>query len=50
MIERDQIFVSIIAQGPDGAHLSSAFDRRLVFVFLAYDYFLTGRFAALRNE
>uniref|UniRef100_A0A3B4ESJ1 Regulator of telomere elongation helicase 1 n=1 Tax=Pundamilia nyererei TaxID=303518 RepID=A0A3B4ESJ1_9CICH len=30
VIERDQIFVSIIAQGPDGAHLSSAFDRRFV--------------------
>uniref|UniRef100_A0A3Q4GCI1 Regulator of telomere elongation helicase 1 n=1 Tax=Neolamprologus brichardi TaxID=32507 RepID=A0A3Q4GCI1_NEOBR len=33
VIERDQIFVSIIAQGPDGAHLSSAFDRRSVFFF-----------------
>uniref|UniRef100_A0A3B4Y0Q6 Regulator of telomere elongation helicase 1 n=1 Tax=Seriola lalandi dorsalis TaxID=1841481 RepID=A0A3B4Y0Q6_SERLL len=30
VIERDQIFVSIIEQGPDGIHLSSAFDRRFV--------------------
>uniref|UniRef100_A0A8C5HDJ8 Regulator of telomere elongation helicase 1 n=1 Tax=Gouania willdenowi TaxID=441366 RepID=A0A8C5HDJ8_GOUWI len=30
VIERDQIFVSIIDRGPDGVHLSSAFDRRLV--------------------
>uniref|UniRef100_A0A3Q0RHP5 Regulator of telomere elongation helicase 1 n=1 Tax=Amphilophus citrinellus TaxID=61819 RepID=A0A3Q0RHP5_AMPCI len=30
VIERDQIFVSIIGQGPDGKHLSSAFDRRFV--------------------
>lgn len=30
VIERDQIFVSVIDRGPDGVHLSSAFDRRLV--------------------
>uniref|UniRef100_A0A665WFC2 Regulator of telomere elongation helicase 1 n=1 Tax=Echeneis naucrates TaxID=173247 RepID=A0A665WFC2_ECHNA len=30
VIERDQIFVSIIDQGPDGVGLSSAFDRRFV--------------------
>uniref|UniRef100_A0A8C5HC08 Regulator of telomere elongation helicase 1 n=1 Tax=Gouania willdenowi TaxID=441366 RepID=A0A8C5HC08_GOUWI len=30
VIERDQIFVSIIDRGPDGVHLSSAFDRRFV--------------------
>ncbi|XP_071331236.1 regulator of telomere elongation helicase 1 isoform X2 [Trachinotus anak] len=30
VIERDQIFVSIIERGPDGVHLSSAFDRRFV--------------------
>ncbi|XP_061591579.1 regulator of telomere elongation helicase 1 isoform X2 [Cololabis saira] len=30
VIERDQIFVSVIDRGPDGAHLSSAFDRRFV--------------------
>ncbi|XP_069025206.1 regulator of telomere elongation helicase 1 isoform X2 [Embiotoca jacksoni] len=30
VIERDQIFVSIIERGPDGAQLSSAFDRRFV--------------------
>uniref|UniRef100_A0AAY4ES96 Regulator of telomere elongation helicase 1 n=1 Tax=Denticeps clupeoides TaxID=299321 RepID=A0AAY4ES96_9TELE len=28
VIERDQIFVSIIDRGPDGVQLSSAFDRR----------------------
>ncbi|XP_007575500.1 regulator of telomere elongation helicase 1 [Poecilia formosa] len=28
VIERDQIFVSVIDRGPDGVHLSSAFDRR----------------------
>ncbi|XP_075902006.1 regulator of telomere elongation helicase 1 isoform X1 [Nelusetta ayraudi] len=28
VIERDQIFVGVIPQGPDGVHLSSAFDRR----------------------
>uniref|UniRef100_A0A3Q1BIE7 Regulator of telomere elongation helicase 1 n=1 Tax=Amphiprion ocellaris TaxID=80972 RepID=A0A3Q1BIE7_AMPOC len=33
VIERDQIFVSIIDRGPDGVHLSSAFDRRLVLNF-----------------
>ncbi|KAF3696430.1 Regulator of telomere elongation helicase 1 [Channa argus] len=30
VIERDQIFVSIIEQGPDGVHLSSAFDKRFL--------------------
>ncbi|XP_040927591.1 regulator of telomere elongation helicase 1 isoform X3 [Betta splendens] len=30
VIERDQIFVSIIDRGPDGVHLSSAFDRRFL--------------------
>ncbi|XP_044068758.1 LOW QUALITY PROTEIN: regulator of telomere elongation helicase 1 [Siniperca chuatsi] len=30
VIERDQIFVSVIERGPDGVHLSSAFDRRFV--------------------
>lgn len=30
VIERDQIFVRVIEQGPDGVHLSSAFDRRFV--------------------
>ncbi|TKS77856.1 Regulator of telomere elongation helicase 1 [Collichthys lucidus] len=30
VIERDQIFVSIIDRGPDGVHLSSAFDRRFI--------------------
>lgn len=30
VIERDQIFVGVIPQGPDGVHLSSAFDRRSV--------------------
>ncbi|XP_047464709.1 regulator of telomere elongation helicase 1 isoform X1 [Mugil cephalus] len=30
VIERDQIFVSIIERGPDGVKLSSAFDRRFV--------------------
>lgn len=30
VIERDQIFVSVIDRGPDGVQLSSAFDRRLV--------------------
>ncbi|XP_040918142.1 regulator of telomere elongation helicase 1-like [Toxotes jaculatrix] len=30
VIERDQIFVSIIERGPDGEQLSSAFDRRFV--------------------
>ncbi|XP_076596702.1 regulator of telomere elongation helicase 1 isoform X1 [Chaetodon auriga] len=30
VIERDQIFVSVIDQGPDGVQLSSAFDRRFV--------------------
>ncbi|KAM9351348.1 regulator of telomere elongation helicase 1 [Symphorus nematophorus] len=30
VIERDQIFVSIIDRGPDGVALSSAFDRRFV--------------------
>ncbi|XP_034551917.1 regulator of telomere elongation helicase 1 isoform X2 [Notolabrus celidotus] len=30
VIERDQIFVSIIDRGPDGVELSSAFDRRFV--------------------
>uniref|UniRef100_A0A3B5KR97 Regulator of telomere elongation helicase 1 n=1 Tax=Xiphophorus couchianus TaxID=32473 RepID=A0A3B5KR97_9TELE len=28
VIDRDQIFVSVIDRGPDGVHLSSAFDRR----------------------
>lgn len=28
VIERDQIFVSVIDHGPDGVQLSSAFDRR----------------------
>lgn len=39
VIERDQIFVSIIDRGPDGVHLSSAFDRRLVsqFIFTKYE-------------
>lgn len=30
VIERDQIFVSVVDRGPDGVHLSSAFDRRFV--------------------
>lgn len=30
VIEKDQIFVSIIQQGPDGVQLSSAFDRRFL--------------------
>ncbi|XP_074538180.1 regulator of telomere elongation helicase 1 [Halichoeres trimaculatus] len=30
VIERDQIFVSVIDRGPDGIELSSAFDRRFV--------------------
>ncbi|CAB1417634.1 unnamed protein product [Pleuronectes platessa] len=30
VIERDQIFVSVIERGPDGVQLSSAFDRRFV--------------------
>ncbi|KAM8754557.1 regulator of telomere elongation helicase 1 isoform 1-T1 [Acanthopagrus schlegelii] len=30
VIDRDQIFVSVIDKGPDGVHLSSAFDRRFV--------------------
>ncbi|KAK2850793.1 hypothetical protein Q5P01_007069 [Channa striata] len=30
VIERDQIFVSVIDRGPDGVHLSSAFDRRFL--------------------
>ncbi|KAM6928948.1 regulator of telomere elongation helicase 1 isoform 1-T1 [Lycodopsis pacificus] len=30
VIERDQIFVGIIERGPDGVHLSSAFDRRFL--------------------
>nr|XP_057907226.1 regulator of telomere elongation helicase 1 isoform X2 [Doryrhamphus excisus] len=30
VIERDQIFVSVIERGPDGVLLSSAFDRRFV--------------------
>lgn len=30
VIERDQIFVSVVDRGPDGVQLSSAFDRRLV--------------------
>ncbi|KAA8591225.1 hypothetical protein FQN60_002168 [Etheostoma spectabile] len=30
VIERDQIFVGVIDRGPDGVHLSSAFDRRFV--------------------
>lgn len=28
VIERDQIFVSVVPRGPDGVLLSSAFDRR----------------------
>uniref|UniRef100_A0A667WJ51 Regulator of telomere elongation helicase 1 n=1 Tax=Myripristis murdjan TaxID=586833 RepID=A0A667WJ51_9TELE len=30
VIQKDQIFVSIVDQGPDGVRLSSAFDRRFV--------------------
>lgn len=30
MIDRDQIFVSVVDRGPDGVQLSSAFDRRFV--------------------
>ncbi|KAM4562897.1 regulator of telomere elongation helicase 1 [Odontesthes bonariensis] len=30
VIERDQIFVTVIDRGPDGVHLSSAFDRRFI--------------------
>ncbi|XP_044206766.1 regulator of telomere elongation helicase 1 isoform X1 [Thunnus albacares] len=30
VIERDQIFVSVVEQGPDDVRLSSAFDRRFV--------------------
>ncbi|XP_062282424.1 regulator of telomere elongation helicase 1 [Scomber scombrus] len=30
VIERDQIFVSVVERGPDGVYLSSAFDRRFV--------------------
>ncbi|KAJ8390129.1 hypothetical protein AAFF_G00110030 [Aldrovandia affinis] len=30
VIQRDQIFVSIVDKGPDGVQLSSAFDRRFV--------------------
>ncbi|KAG7471984.1 hypothetical protein MATL_G00103730 [Megalops atlanticus] len=30
VIQRDQIFVSVIDKGPDGVQLSSAFDRRFV--------------------
>uniref|UniRef100_A0A7N6B0I8 Regulator of telomere elongation helicase 1 n=1 Tax=Anabas testudineus TaxID=64144 RepID=A0A7N6B0I8_ANATE len=30
VIERDQIFVSVIERGPDGVQLSSAFDRRFL--------------------
>uniref|UniRef100_A0A8C7YUV4 Regulator of telomere elongation helicase 1 n=1 Tax=Oryzias sinensis TaxID=183150 RepID=A0A8C7YUV4_9TELE len=30
VIERDQIFVSVVDRGPDGVPLSSAFDRRFV--------------------
>ncbi|XP_034392939.1 regulator of telomere elongation helicase 1 isoform X3 [Cyclopterus lumpus] len=30
VIERDQIFVGVIERGPDGVHLSSAFDRRFL--------------------
>ncbi|XP_033485941.1 regulator of telomere elongation helicase 1 isoform X1 [Epinephelus lanceolatus] len=30
VIERDQIFVAVIEQGPDGVPLSSAFDRRFL--------------------
>ncbi|KAG7521076.1 regulator of telomere elongation helicase 1 isoform X1 [Solea senegalensis] len=30
VIERDQIFVSVIDRGPDGVQLSSAFDRRFI--------------------
>ncbi|XP_034733746.1 regulator of telomere elongation helicase 1 [Etheostoma cragini] len=30
VIERDQIFVGVIDRGPDGVHLSSAFDRRFL--------------------
>ncbi|KAM8863625.1 regulator of telomere elongation helicase 1 isoform 2-T2 [Spinachia spinachia] len=30
VIERDQIFVGIIERGPDGVHLTSAFDRRFL--------------------
>lgn len=30
VIERDQIFVSVVDRGPDGVQLSSAFDRRFL--------------------
>lgn len=30
VIDRDQIFVSVVDRGPDGVQLSSAFDRRSV--------------------
>ncbi|XP_068180728.1 regulator of telomere elongation helicase 1 isoform X2 [Antennarius striatus] len=30
VIERDQIFVSVVDRGPDGVNLSSAFDRRFI--------------------
>lgn len=40
VIERDQIFVSVIDRGPDGVELSSAFDRRWVFLCTG-DFFKT---------
>lgn len=30
VIDRDQIFVTVVDRGPDGVQLSSAFDRRWV--------------------
>lgn len=30
VIDRDQIFVSVVDRGPDGIQLSSAFDRRFL--------------------
>uniref|UniRef100_A0A8P4KN29 Regulator of telomere elongation helicase 1 n=1 Tax=Dicentrarchus labrax TaxID=13489 RepID=A0A8P4KN29_DICLA len=36
VIERDQIFVSVIDRGPDGVQLSSAFDRRLLKLSISF--------------
>uniref|UniRef100_A0A667WAE2 Regulator of telomere elongation helicase 1 n=1 Tax=Myripristis murdjan TaxID=586833 RepID=A0A667WAE2_9TELE len=36
VIQKDQIFVSIVDQGPDGVRLSSAFDRRWVVLSTIY--------------
>ncbi|CAF91262.1 unnamed protein product, partial [Tetraodon nigroviridis] len=47
VIERDQIFVSVVDRGPDGVQLSSAFDRR--FLLHPDMLHLTGSQAQLRS-